>query len=178
MTDRNAQYPGRVKLTPVSGQANTYDMELADSPRQVGTPLNKATFLPDSVANYIGGLGTNPLPGAALKRVHELALSGETGTYTGTGTYGANNKNSLTFSINPIIVFIQEAGGSNHMPYIWGNTGFNFEGGGNTRNNVVSVSGKTMRWYNGASSGTARATWQANANGVTYRWVAIGFRDA
>lgn len=102
----------------------------------------------------------------------------ETGSYIGTGTYGSSDPNSLTFTINPIIVFIQANAGSTHMPYIWGNTGFDYESGGNTRENVVSVSGKTMQWYNGASTGTARATWQANTQGTTYRWVAIGLRDA
>ena len=42
--DRVPTYPGRVKLVPVSGQADTYDMERADSPLVAGTPLDKATF--------------------------------------------------------------------------------------------------------------------------------------
>lgn len=37
-------YPGRVTMTPVSGQANTYDMERADQPTQEGTPLNRDTL--------------------------------------------------------------------------------------------------------------------------------------
>lgn len=40
--DRVSAYPGRVKLTPVSGQTNVYDMVRADDPVQEGTPLNKA----------------------------------------------------------------------------------------------------------------------------------------
>lgn len=40
--DRVSTYPGRVKLTPVSGQTNVYDMIRADVPVQEGTPLNKA----------------------------------------------------------------------------------------------------------------------------------------
>jgi hypothetical protein len=42
--DRVPTYPGRVVLTPVSGQANTFDMVRADAPRVEGTPLDKATF--------------------------------------------------------------------------------------------------------------------------------------
>lgn len=42
--DRVPTYPGRVVLTPVSGQANTFDMVRADSPKVAGTPLDKATF--------------------------------------------------------------------------------------------------------------------------------------
>ena len=37
--DRVPTYPGRVKLTPVSGQANTYDMVRADSPTVEGSDL-------------------------------------------------------------------------------------------------------------------------------------------
>ena len=44
VVDRVSAYPGRVKLTPVSGQTNTYDMVRADQPTQAGTPLNAALF--------------------------------------------------------------------------------------------------------------------------------------
>ena len=42
--DRVPTYPGRVRLIPVAGQANTYDMVRADDPLVEGTPLNKALF--------------------------------------------------------------------------------------------------------------------------------------
>ena len=46
--DRSPQYPGRVRLTPVSGQNNVYDMTLEDgagtTTYPAGTPLNKQTF--------------------------------------------------------------------------------------------------------------------------------------
>lgn len=44
VNDRVPLYPGRVKMTPVSGQANVYDMVRADQPQKVGTPLNRNTF--------------------------------------------------------------------------------------------------------------------------------------
>ena len=50
MKDRLPLYPGRVKLNPVTGQENTYDMVRADSPVQEGTPLNKASLLKDATA--------------------------------------------------------------------------------------------------------------------------------
>lgn len=40
--DRVPRYPGRVTLTPVAGQNNTYDLVRADQPTQEGTLLNKA----------------------------------------------------------------------------------------------------------------------------------------
>lgn len=58
MKDRVPVYPGRVTLTPVSGQANTYDMVRADQPTQEGTPLNKNTLLKDATAQSYGGGAT------------------------------------------------------------------------------------------------------------------------
>lgn len=49
--DRIPTYPGRVKMTPVAGQANTYDMVRADEPIEPGTPINKALF--DSITGRI-----------------------------------------------------------------------------------------------------------------------------
>ena len=42
--DRIPTYPGRVKLIPVAGQANTYDLVRADEPIEAGTPINRALF--------------------------------------------------------------------------------------------------------------------------------------
>lgn len=42
--DRIPMYPGRVKLIPVAGQANTYDLVRADEPIEPGTPINRALF--------------------------------------------------------------------------------------------------------------------------------------
>lgn len=42
--DRVPTYPGRVRMTPVAGQANTYDMVRADDPIEPGTPINKTLF--------------------------------------------------------------------------------------------------------------------------------------
>lgn len=44
VVDRIPTYPGRVKLIPVPGQENTYDMVRADEPIEPGTPINKALF--------------------------------------------------------------------------------------------------------------------------------------
>lgn len=54
MKDRVPLYPGRVTLTPVSGQANTFDLVRADQPTQEGTPLNKSTLLKDATARKYG----------------------------------------------------------------------------------------------------------------------------
>lgn len=65
MQDRFSKYPGRVKMTPVAGEANTYDMVRADDPTQAGTPINKATLLKDATAALFG-LGTGAVPDDVL----------------------------------------------------------------------------------------------------------------
>ena len=57
MKDRVPTYPGRVRLIPVAGQENTYDIVRADEPQQEGTPLNKATLLDDTTAEKLGLTG-------------------------------------------------------------------------------------------------------------------------
>ena len=71
MKDRVSLYPGRVKLTPVSGQENTYDMVRADEPTQEGDPLSKATFLKDDTAALFG-LGTDAVPDDLFKLLSGL----------------------------------------------------------------------------------------------------------
>ena len=102
--DRIPTYPGRVKLTPVSGQTNTYDLVRADQPIQEGTPINKALFdrkadtLGEDVTVYVstngsdtGGDGTSAAPYATIqKAVDSLPkwLDGHTATISVTaGTY-------------------------------------------------------------------------------------------
>lgn len=58
MKDRVSTYPGRVRLTPVSGQENVYDLVRADQPTEPGMPLNKANLLTDAVAALLGGNST------------------------------------------------------------------------------------------------------------------------
>lgn len=65
MQDRVSLYPGRVKLEPVAGQANLYDLMRADQPTQEGTPLNKANLLKDATAALLG-LGTDAVPDDAF----------------------------------------------------------------------------------------------------------------
>ena len=65
MQDRTPLYPGRVKLVPVEGHTNVYDMTREDSPTQPGTPLSKATLLKDATA-ALYGLGSDAVPDDVL----------------------------------------------------------------------------------------------------------------
>lgn len=94
-----------------------------------------------------------------------------TGSYVGTGTYGASNPNSLTFEFVPKIVIIQQKDSVSYggfpwqygtdvaKPYISSGTGVA----------VLSWKWNTVYWYNETNE-----TYQLNSSGVTYCYVAIG----
>ena len=69
MQDRISLYPGRVKITPVSGQDNVYDMTRQDKPTTEGTPLNKSTLLTDEVAETLGLDPATATPSQAINAV-------------------------------------------------------------------------------------------------------------
>lgn len=176
MKDRIPAHSGRVQLVPVTGQTNIYDMTMADDPVEVGTPLNKASLLKDATAALFGLTDT-----AVPDDVFALIASGraqiEVGTYTGTGTYGSSDKNSITFSFTPKMVLIRDQAATNlsymqmAAPYIFGNqTFFTSTDMSTFRKQVVDISGATMNWY----SDGGNAQYQMNASGKTYEWIAIG----
>ena len=79
MQDRVPLYPGRVTLTPVSEQANTYDMTRADQPTQEGTPLNKANLFSDETAAKYPA-GTETVDGALAALPNMISSIGDTKT--------------------------------------------------------------------------------------------------
>ena len=193
MKDRVSLYPGRVKLIPVSGQENTYDMVRADEPTQNGDPMSKATFLKDSTAALFG-LDNTALPDdvlVAIKTMFDGRVRIAHGTYRGTGVYGANNKNSLTFPFAPELLILYQAGYIGLMSGVEGNdsgfyailpretTAFKVVAYNSNYSqydadtNYISFSGNTATWYIDYSySGNAGA--QFNASGTTYGYIAIG----
>ena len=81
MQDRVSLYPGRVKLEPVAGQANLYDLTRADQPTQEGTPLNKASLLKDATAALFG-MGTDAVPDDLLSVLSKSVLAQVSAKYT------------------------------------------------------------------------------------------------
>lgn len=193
MQDRVATYPGRVKLTPVAGQNNVYDLERADSPTVAGTPLNKASFLTDATAAAIAALGVSlpSLPTEALAALVNVFTNigvnnvchVETGSYVGTGTHSATTYVDLTFSITPKFVIIFSTEGSLGYP---------------TTQTVMSwVEGQTVAGYtSGQASGDQRCEFVLNGktlrrrlknsyvgegvlmnwSGTTYYYVGVGLK--
>ena len=256
MRDRVPRYPGRVKLTPVSGQVNVYDMTRADSPTEEGDPINKSTLLKDSTAALFG-LGSDSVPDDVFSKIFDhvdtiltipsgtedpaalldnlldeyiatkrnksvgfvcLATSvahpvlggfsyiikvnvisqnyvsleavsyytigtrrftrskyggwGDwipeanfsTITYVGTGTYGSNNKNSVTFPDRPKAVFVS---GPNSAVFP-GTAASGFANSDGLDMIPFSWSGSTLSWYNAQG-----ADYQLNESGVTYTCLAL-----
>ena len=130
MQDRVSLYPGRVKLIPVTGQENTYDMVRADSPTQEGTPLNKDSLLKVATA-ALYGLGADAVPDDVLALLKTLVDNAQTsannkariavGSYVGTGTYGASRPNSLTFDFIPsVLVMLAYKKSNSFIPLVPG----------------------------------------------------------
>ena len=197
MQDRIPLYPGRVKMTPVAGQANTYDMVRADDPTQAGTPINKATFLKDATAALFGKTNA-AVPDEILSLLSKSVLAQtvgedtiltdvlgtkltvggliESGSYVGTGTYEQANPNTLTFNFVPYMVVILYNSAGTFYPgtvFIKGQTlsdgiGYNEH---TSNNYALSVSwvGKTVSWYSNSTPSK-----QFNFEGDQYYYFAIG----
>lgn len=91
MKDRIPTYPGRVKLVPVPGQANTYDMTREDQPTQAGDPISKNTLLKDATAALFG-LGTTAVPDEVLSRL----AGGLASTFTSGNFLFGNGNGGMT----------------------------------------------------------------------------------
>lgn len=99
MKDRIPLYPGRVKLNPVSGQANTFDLVRADQPTQEGTPINKASLLKDATAALFGKTNA-AVPDDILNLLSKSALAQIKEKYTKTtiGTLAVGK--TITLNVN------------------------------------------------------------------------------
>lgn len=201
MQDRVPLYPGRVKMTPVAGQANTFDMVRADDPTQAGTPLNKATFLKDATAALFGKTNA-AVPDDILNLLSKSVLAQtvggkttltdvlgtkltvgvqiETGSYVGTGTYGQANPNTLTFGFVPKFVWIWPKSSFRGSTVVFagrfyvtfGRWGYYAESTDVLINlDTMSMSGNTLTWWNPDST---KPTYQLNVSDMDYYYLAIG----
>jgi hypothetical protein len=192
MQDRVPVNPGRVLVTPENGGAAYYaTLTRADNPTQEGTPLNKASLLKDTTAALFD-LGSDAVPDDVLKVIRsvlDIKTEMEIVRYTGTGTYGADNPNSITFSRAPQLI-IMIGGRHTNGNKMWAQIGNEKDwiymlptealpteyeeriGLGNNANGRVcgkkSEDGKTISWYNGDY-----ASWQYNDSNMVYYLLAL-----
>lgn len=135
------------------------------------------------VQNVSGALPANPSEAiSALATAVANGMKCESGTYTGSGSYGSGNKNSLTFPFVPKLVCVwhgpsspnglhpDDGMGYWHYSFLWmtGQTQAGVHANGSGILNF-SVSGKTLYWYTGAGSSV-----QMNDTNTTYYYFALG----
>jgi hypothetical protein len=105
IVDRVPTYAGRIRLTPVAGQTNVFDMVRADEPTVEGTPIDKATFdsiiqsrltgrfydveASRSVLSNQVGITTNPIPISGW-------IMGENSNEYSSGGYKATSSSSYS----------------------------------------------------------------------------------
>ena len=110
---------------------------------------------------------------AAMKAIQEDIPNIYLGEYTGTGTYGEQAPNTLTFPFVPKLVLISnyQAAGSrkNVVGWFYGYTAGAIDNDVNTATVTLTWSGKTLTWYSSSS-----ASYQLNQNNITYRYCVIG----
>lgn len=185
---------GRVKITPESGGVAYYaKLEMADNPTQAGDEPIKANLLPDDVATALGLTG-NPQVKDALSKLKTLADIGisraqiVTGSYTGTGTYGVDNPNSLAIPEGAkIFMFLTPWSHPAAYPSQWRfqPNSINAQVLCGTPINLASIpsdyvyimdgatkikkSGNSLYWYN-----TSDAANQCNSTEVDYHYAFIG----
>lgn len=151
-----------------------------DSSGNIYTEQEYETKITDVLGNLIS------IPADQIKDGVKIA----TGSYTGTGTYGSSNPNSLTFGFEPKLVFMFKdkfpvyGGPNNTTSYpVYGTTIgmtteyarclFNIYGRKSGDDYYLyakkSSDGKTLSWYHGAGADD-----QMNDSGVTFNYIAIG----
>ncbi len=166
-------FPNAGSVARLTQEGDTiWPQTLAEAVRTTGGPwggdLSKALNLLMKAALYNGESGDfydlwgNVIPIVKI----------ETGSYVGTGTAGQNNPNTLTFSFEPKIVFVNmvsDAYGS-EIPMINGclrGTVYDGTSGASTKLNLTWTD-NSVTWYQNS------AAWQLNQNGQKYNYVALG----
>lgn len=117
----------------------------------------------EQVITYLGQLG------AGMTKI-------ETGSYTGTGTYGSGNPNELTFDFEPKFIFISISDGTGYYDstrLFYVNGASYMTNNSNNYNNEywychATLTGTKISWYS-----TKDSTRQCNFKGVTYRYIAL-----
>ena len=104
-----------------------------------------------------------------------------TGSYVGTGTYYSNNPNTLNFDFEPNVLIVVADGRNSSYPGFVIVRGQSYSNGiGSYSNSAVGYdlriawAGNSVSWYTTNTFDHGRAYAQLNAEGVTYRYIALG----
>ena len=182
MKDRAMAYPGRVRLTEVTGQEGVYDMTREDGVTQEGTPLNKAHLLTDATAQKIGFDPSvdDPSVDDALNKLADLAVV--SGSYTGTGRTAATADvwTEITVgAIQPQLLFVAKRNDGQQKSSTFVASGVLPCYGTFYRENELEAANGKVRWHFGTSGGGYEqdAALQFNTSGAVYDWLVIGSRE-
>ena len=167
-TDYDTLYP-KTKVEQVEG---------AYTKQQILTSATAALY----------GLGASAVPDDVLATARSLISTAQStadskckimsGSYVGTGTYGKDNKNSLTFDEPPKMLIVTSSANASYgstrsydlLLYISGFNGLAPSSFTNTSDGfyivTISGSGNTVSWYS-----TGSAEYQLNKSGVTYNYI-------
>ena len=121
------------------------------------------TLYPKTIASQIPDVYSKSYIDSILKNSAKI----QTGSYVGTGTYGASNPCTLTFDFSPKLFILD-----NSNPYVWGQTLLCSLAYDSVYNNHVTTSENSITWYTTANFGGAEGT-QFNAKGVTYKYIVL-----
>ena len=186
MQDRVSASPGRVLITPESGDSYYATITRADNPSVEGTPINKNTLLKDATASLYG-LSNTAVPDDVFSNIKSLINSLnssvsqkariQSGSYVGTGTGGSENPTGITFSGQAKFVAIGKNGTNNakfmylirDIPYAIQMTSSSSQSGSIMADIGVSWSGNRVEWYNIKGAGYG----QFNDGGTTYKYIGI-----
>ena len=175
-TDYDTLYPKTVaaQIDDVYSKSETYPKSQLYTQSQLYTKqqvLSNAT-------KTLYGLGSSAIPDDVFSWIAQETSRIATGSYVGTGTYGPNNKNSLTFPFSPKFVAIWQsnATASPRDVFVVDKSNYtSIRSSGGVRQQNCSFAGKTLSWWSGDGSyGTGDEITQANESAVTYDYVAFG----
>ena len=185
-TDYDTLYPKTVaaQIDDVYSKNETYPKSQLYTRQQILSDATKTLY----------GLGSSAIPDDVFSWIAQEATRIETGTYVGTGMYGADNPNSLTFDFVPKAVFIIGCEKSDGTKSVYfgsdvdsfncamyydlltteykENVGFGRNFNSNYRYGKRSIDGKTFYWYATYPSSPS-ADYQLNVAGTTYYYWAF-----
>ena len=182
-TDYDTLYPKTVaaQIDDVYSKNETYPKSQLYTQSQLYT---RQQILSDATKTLYG-LGSTATPDDVFSWIAQEAPRIETGSYVGTGTYGVDNPNSITFSFVPKVVMIcgddtQLLFGTDYGAYpvfgvLWDQLSSEYKSISGNRYAGMSVKAtdKTLSWYSKETSSKAVA-YQLNTSGKVYRYVAFG----
>jgi hypothetical protein len=134
----------------------------------LGTLLNKANLLSDATAALFLTSPTT-VDEALAEAAGRCKI--ETGSYSGTGTFGSANSNKVILPFTPQFFFVGCSGTQYQMFCIKPATKGMNSYLGDVNNNTIVWGADYVEWYQPA---TGNATAQLNQNAITYNYIALG----